>query len=212
MLKDFFGVDEIVSRHRPMIKIGDKVPKKDFETSFVAPNACVIGEVELYDNNTIGYGAVLRGDLSSIFIGGLSSVGDKTVINTVSTLSTGFPAKVIIGHFTTIEAGCTLTSCIVGNLCKVGLGSVIEQGAIMEKESVLLPGSVLSSGSYVKSGEIWGGNPAAFVEKVNYIEKQKFKPEAKKIFASSKIHLNEFNPDNMAFKHSEELAEKGIIV
>ena len=44
-------------------------------------------------------------------LGSQTSVGDKTVISTVSSLDSGFPAAVHIGDFVTIEAGCSLTSC-----------------------------------------------------------------------------------------------------
>ncbi|KAG5182270.1 trimeric LpxA-like protein [Tribonema minus] len=201
-----------VARHRPLMILNGKAPRKDFENCFVAPNASVVGDVDLVDMTTIWYGAVLRGDKSSIHVGGLSSVGDKTVINTVAKLSTGFPAKVVIGNYVVIEEGCSLTSCMVGDQCNIGRGSVVCEGAIMEKQSILLPGSVLTTGSLVPSRQIWGGNPAQYVGDVDSDSVANFKDEAERQFLLSEEHVNEFNPANMAFTHAEDLAKKGITV
>ena len=42
------------------------------------------------------------GDRNSVKIGGVSNVQDHTVITTVSSLESGFPAKVDIGNYVTI--------------------------------------------------------------------------------------------------------------
>ena len=47
---------------------------------FVAPNASLIGSVEVKDCSSVWYGAVIRGDQSSVYVGGFSSVGDRTVV------------------------------------------------------------------------------------------------------------------------------------
>jgi hypothetical protein len=48
--------------------LNGQTPRKDFENIYVAPNAAVIGDVDLIDLNSVWYGAVLRGDRNGIFV------------------------------------------------------------------------------------------------------------------------------------------------
>jgi NDP-sugar pyrophosphorylase family protein len=115
------GKTETVARHRPVMNLYEQRPKVGYAATFVAPNATVVGDVELVDKtSTVWYGAVLRGDKNSIKVGGHSSIGDNTSITTVSRLQNGFPARCTIGNWTIVEPGCSLTSCAIGNSCKVG--------------------------------------------------------------------------------------------
>jgi gamma-carbonic anhydrase len=50
----------LVNRHRRIMNLYDKTPKVGSNT-FIAPNASVIGDVEVGDNTSIWYGTVLRG-------------------------------------------------------------------------------------------------------------------------------------------------------
>ncbi len=47
---------------------------------FVAPNACIIGEVSLEDYSSVWYGAVLRGDRGPITIGKHSVIQDRATL------------------------------------------------------------------------------------------------------------------------------------
>lgn len=49
-----------VSRHRTVMSIFDKEPRINKDV-FVAPNASVIGDVEIGHGSSIWYGSVLRG-------------------------------------------------------------------------------------------------------------------------------------------------------
>jgi carbonic anhydrase/acetyltransferase-like protein (isoleucine patch superfamily) len=50
------------------MQLNGQTPRKDFENIYVAPNAAVIGDVDLIDLNSVWYGAVLRGDRNGIFV------------------------------------------------------------------------------------------------------------------------------------------------
>lgn len=71
----------MVNRHRNLMHLGKRYPLVAPD-AFVAPNATVVGDVDLDDRVSVGYGAVLRGDLNNISVGAMSSVGDRTVIHT----------------------------------------------------------------------------------------------------------------------------------
>ena len=48
---------------------------------FIAPSATVIGDVELKDNASVWFGAVLRGDSDQICIGAQTNIQDNAVIH-----------------------------------------------------------------------------------------------------------------------------------
>jgi carbonic anhydrase/acetyltransferase-like protein (isoleucine patch superfamily) len=151
-----------VSRHRPMMKYGDRRPVAAND-AFVAPNATVVGRVELRDEASIWYGAVVRGDHADVSIGSVANVQDRAVVETVSTLESGFPASVSIGDYTSIGAGACLKSCVVEHTVDIGEGCVIDQGAVVQNTVILEPGTVVPAGALITSGGRWAGNPASLV-------------------------------------------------
>jgi hypothetical protein len=50
--------------------------------AFIAPNATLVGAVEVGDASSVWYGAVLRGDLARVRVGSFSSIGDRCVLST----------------------------------------------------------------------------------------------------------------------------------
>jgi carbonic anhydrase/acetyltransferase-like protein (isoleucine patch superfamily) len=139
-------------KQRPVVSAG----------CFVAPNASVIGEVLLFNHVSIWYGAVLRGDKSKIKIGHMTNVQDRAVVNTVTSLDSGFPSDVEVGNWCTIGHGALLTSCVVGDRVLVGQGAIIQEGCEVSSDSIIAAGAVLMPGTVVPSGQLWAGNPAVF--------------------------------------------------
>jgi carbonic anhydrase/acetyltransferase-like protein (isoleucine patch superfamily) len=72
---------EPLSRHRPVQNLYDQVPAFP-DSTFIAPTASVIGSVNMGENCSVWYGAVLRGDLSAIRLGNNVSVGVNCVLVT----------------------------------------------------------------------------------------------------------------------------------
>ena len=151
-----------VSRHRPMMKYGERRPVAAND-AFVAPNATVVGRVELRDEASIWYGAVIRGDHADVSIGSVVNVQDRAVIETVASLDSGFPASVSVGDYTSVGAGSCLKSCVVEHTVDIGEGCVIDQGAVVQNTVVLEPGTVVPAGALITSGGRWAGNPAQLI-------------------------------------------------
>ena len=120
---------------------------------FVAPSASVVGEVLMHNEVSVWYGAVVRGDKNKVKIGHCSSISDKCVINTVSSLPSGYGADVQIGDFVTIDKGAIITSSILGNTVQVGAGAIIEEGCVIEDGSIIAAGSVVKAGTMIKKGQ-----------------------------------------------------------
>jgi len=156
-----YAFKERLSRHRRIMPLYDKKPFVG-EGAFVAPNASVIGEVEIGEKTSVWYGVVLRGDVNSIKIGQETSIGDRVVVH-VSRNNPRGPAPTIVGNRVIVGHGSILHACTLEDESLVGMGSVVFDGSVLEKHAILEPGSVLTAGKRVPSRQVWAGNPAKFV-------------------------------------------------
>ena len=82
--------------------------------SFVADNATVLGNVSLAEGCSIWYGAVVRGDVSSIAIGKYSNVQDGAVLHGDRNLPTILEDYVTVGHRAVIHSATIETGCLIG--------------------------------------------------------------------------------------------------
>ena len=123
--------------------------------SFVAPDATIIGNVEIGENTGIWYKCVLRGDVNEIRIGNNVNIQDSTVIH-VATHGQGtyIEDNVSIGHMALIHA-CTLEE---GSF--VGMKACVMDGARVEKGAMVAAGALVTPRKVVEAGTLWAGSPA----------------------------------------------------
>ena len=76
----------------------------------------------------------------------------------------GFPTR--IGDDTTIGHGVILHGCSIGNFCLIGMGAVVLDGAVVEDYGFVGARALIPPGKTVASGELWLGNPARCVRKL----------------------------------------------
>ena len=87
-------------------------PKLD-PNCWVAPNAVVIGRVELKKDSNIWFNVTLRGDVEPIIVGEGSNIQDGSVIHT----DPGCPAT--IGNNVTVGHLVMLHGCIIEDDCLI---------------------------------------------------------------------------------------------
>ena len=154
-----------LSRHRQVLPLYDQAPQT--KDAWIAPNACLVGDVFLSKYATVWYGATLRAELNAIRVGHFSSIGDGSTVHTHHSMPGGMVASVNIGKNVTIGSNCNIHSCIIDDDCVVGHNSVIQQGARLERGCEILPNSVVRAGSLIPAGQVWGGNPVTFVRNLS---------------------------------------------
>merc|ERR1712127_318186 len=166
--------------------------------TFIAPSASIIGNVTNWDESSVWYGAVARGDSHPITIGVKSNIQDRAVVHTVSgkteILDTGFPPVCDIGHFVSVGAGSVLVSCQIDDMVDIGEKCTIMEGAVVQSHSILEPGSVVPAGGLIPSGQRWGGNPVQFIEKLGGEAQEGIKGKAEAIYKQATEHFLEFLP------------------
>ncbi len=132
------------------------------DTTFIHPQAVIIGEVILGENCYVGAGAIVRGDYGNIIIGDGSNIQENCVIHSEPETTAVFETNVLIGHGAIVHG-----PCIIKSNSTVGMGSVINSETIIEKESLLAAGSVLPPRKTIPERKVAMGNPAKIVKDID---------------------------------------------
>lgn len=144
-----------------ILPFGDKRPRIG-QGVFIAPNATIIGDVEIEDEASIWFGAVLRGDIGPIKIGKRTNVQDLVCIHMTGGVSvTELGADVTVGH------GAILHGCKVEDRCLIGMGSIVMDNAVIGEGSVVAAGSVVSPRTVFPPRSLVRGSPARLVREVS---------------------------------------------
>jgi carbonic anhydrase/acetyltransferase-like protein (isoleucine patch superfamily) len=158
-------------------------------SAWVADSAQVMGNVELGEDTSIWFGAILRGDTETITIGRGSNIQDASVLHA----DIGKPLTV--GENVTVGHKVMLHGCTIGDGSLIGIGAVILNGAKIGKSCIVGAGALVTEGKEFPDGSMIIGSPAKVVRvlsadqqdalrmsAVHYIENaRRFKSGLKKI-------------------------------
>ncbi len=128
-------------------------------STWIAPNATIIGDVKMGENCSVWFNAVIRGDVNSIEIGEGSNVQDGAVIH-----CTYQKTKTIIGKRVSIAHNAIVHGCTIEDDVLVGMGAIIMDNAVIESGAILAAGAIVTAGTRVPKGSIFAGNPAKFLK------------------------------------------------
>jgi len=195
---------EPFSRHRSIMNLYEKHPWVD-TGAFVAPNATVVGRVNLPQHSSVWYGAVVRGDLNDVSIGQYTAIQDRAVIHTTKSVEGHVAAATTIGSYVVVGPGAVLHSCIIEDYAVIGAGAVVMEGALIEEHARVAEGSVVHPGRRIPAGQLWGGNPAVFVRDLSKAEIAEAEGAAKDISALADEHAYQFLPYTTAYQSAERL-------
>ncbi len=135
---------------------------------YIDPACTIIGDVELGDDASVWPGTVIRGDVNFVRIGARSNIQDGTIIH-VSHHSPynkgGFPT--LIGEDVTVGHGCILHACTIEEACLIGMGAQVLDGATVKKYGFVGAGALVPPGKTVGEAELWVGNPARCVRRLD---------------------------------------------
>jgi len=201
--------DALACKHRRLVGLEGKIPSIG-QSAWIAPSASVIGKVEVGAKSTVWYGAVLRGDVNSIRIGSLSSVGDRCVIH----VSSGHPVGAkgtSIGDKVIVEPGSILHACTVEDGGKIESGAIVYDGAVVGRNSIVAAGSFVPQNKTIPEGELWAGSPAKFVRKVTQEEIDQQSKVAEKYHQIAEKHAVELaKPEEQKRKEMEDYSDKFV--
>ncbi len=134
---------------------------------FLAETCAVIGDVELGDEVSVWYAAVLRGDVMSIRVGARTNLQDSVIVHvTAEKLGT------VIGSDCTIGHGAIIHACTIEDHCLIGMRSTVLDGAVVGRGSLIGAGSLVTPGTIIPPGSLVLGAPARVKRPVNSKERE----------------------------------------
>src|SRR5258708_8763997 len=125
------------------------------ERVFVAENAALIGDVEIGNDCSIWYGAVLRADVQPIRIGSRTNIQDNCTVHV-----TGERWPTVIAEEVTIGHGVIVHGCTIRRGALIGMGSRILDGAMIGEQALVGAGALVPEGMRVPPRTLVLGVPA----------------------------------------------------
>jgi len=110
-----------------IIDINNKTLSTENDDFWIAPDATVIGDVQMAKDSSVWFHCTLRGDNEPIILGEGTNIQDNSVIHT----DPGFACT--IGKFVTVGHMAMLHGCDIGDGTLIGIGAVILNGAKIGK-------------------------------------------------------------------------------
>lgn len=153
---------------------------------FLAETAVIIGDVEMGDNCSVWYGAVLRGDVHYIKMGRYVNVQDNAVVH-----ATYKKSPVNIGNFVSIAHGAIIHGCTIKDRVLIGMGAIVMDDAVIESDCIIAAGSVVTRGTVVPTGSVFAGNPARLLKP---IDPELLEGEVERIATSYKKYASWYRP------------------
>ncbi|AJE16364.1 gamma carbonic anhydrase family protein [Stutzerimonas balearica] len=158
--------------------------------SWVAPNATLIGKVQLDAGASVWFNVVMRGDNELIHIGENSNVQDGSVLHT----DMGHPLS--LGTGVTVGHKAMLHGCVVGDYSLIGINAVILNGVRIGKHCIIGANTLVPEGKEIPDGSLVIGSPGKVVRALT--------DEQKKMLEASAAHYVQ-----NAQRYARELAEQG---
>lgn len=138
------------------------------ERVFVADTARVLGKVELDDDVSVWYGAVLRADFDKIYIGKRTNVQEGVFMHV------DFGKPVVIGEDNIIGHGAMIHGAIIGNYNLIGMRATILNGARIGNGCIIGAHALVTENMVVPDGSMVLGTPGKILAVKSLEEVKKY--------------------------------------
>ncbi len=155
------------------------------EDVFVAPNACVVGDVHIGDCSSIWFGASVRGDFQPVRIGKYTNIQDNATIHVMGDTPTEIGDHVTIGHNAIVH--CRR----IGDNCLIGMGSIILGYCDIGQNCIIGAGTMVTQRKKIPSNCIVFGNPAKIIRPVRDDEIEALYSSSMEYYAFAKNYRKE---------------------
>ncbi|KQC03991.1 MAG: acetyltransferase [Candidatus Cloacimonas sp. SDB] len=150
-----------------IIKINNCYPKIGKNT-WISETSTIIGDVEIGNDCSIWFGAVIRGDIHFIRIGNRTNIQDLCVIHVTAEEKTdsfsSFP--VVIGNDVTIGHKAMIHGCTISDACLIGMNAILQDGCKIGSESIVGAGSLVTKNCKFPPRSMIFGSPAKLIREL----------------------------------------------
>ncbi len=151
---------------------------------FLAENATILGDVEMGEDCSVWFQAVVRGDVNAIRIGNKVNIQDAAIIHcTYQKAATTIGNNVSIGHRAIVH-GCTIHDNVL-----VGMGAIVMDHAVVEERVLIAAGAVVLEHAHLKTGGVYAGVPA---KRIKELSPELFEGQIMRIAENYKMYASWF--------------------
>ncbi|GIO55254.1 gamma carbonic anhydrase family protein [Paenibacillus sp. SSG-1] len=142
-----------------LLPYGQHLPKIH-PSVYVAEGAKIVGDVQIGQQSSVWFNAVLRGDMAPIVIGDRCNIQDGAVghVNTDEPLI--LEDDVSVGHAAIVH-GCT-----IGKGTLIGMGAIVLNGAEIGEYALIGAGSIVTENKKIPPYTLSLGSPARVVREL----------------------------------------------
>ena len=142
-------------------KLGTYIPRIATST-WIAPNAAVIGNVILHENTSVWFSATIRGDNPEpIEIQSRTNIQDGAVLHADAGVPLSLGSGVTVGH------QAMLHGCTIGDNSLIGIGATVLNRSIIGKNCVIGAHALIPEGKTIPDGSLVVGSPGKVVKQLN---------------------------------------------
>lgn len=132
------------------------------EDCFIAPNATIVGDVEMGSECSVWFNAVVRGDVNSIRMGNKVNIQDGACLH-----CTYEKTKVVLGNNVSVGHNAIVHGCTVEDNVLIGMGAIVMDNVHVGANSIIAAGAVVLENTVIPAGSIFAGVPAKKVKDIN---------------------------------------------
>lgn len=132
------------------------------EDCFIAPNATIVGDVQMGNDCSVWFNAVVRGDVNKIRMGNKVNIQDGACIH-----CTFEKTETILGNSVSVGHNAIVHGCVVEDNVLIGMGAIVMDNVHIGTGSIIAAGAVVLEGTIVPPGSIFAGVPARKVKEVS---------------------------------------------
>lgn len=129
---------------------------------YLSENATIIGEVEIGEESSVWFNAVLRGDVGLIRIGKKSNIQDGCVLH-----ATHGESIVDIGNGVTVGHNAIVHGAKICDNALIGMGAIILDNAVIGENTIVAAGAVVTKNTVLEPNSIYAGIPAQKIKSLD---------------------------------------------
>jgi carbonic anhydrase/acetyltransferase-like protein (isoleucine patch superfamily) len=143
------------------------------QSVWVAPNATIVGSVDIGEKSSVWFNTVIRGDVFPMKIGRETNVQDSCVLH-----GTYNKCGVTLGNRVTIGHQVILHGCEVKDGSLIGMGAILMDKVVIGKHCLIGAGSLVTEESVFEDELLIMGRPAKAKRKLTPEEIQRLEKSA----------------------------------
>lgn len=152
---------------------------------YIAKGAIVRGNVEIGDESSVWFNAVIRSEQNLIKIGKCTNIQDNSVVHTDPWNS------ITIGDYVTVGHGAIIHGCTIGDNSLIGMGAIVMNDAVIGKNCIVGAGAVVTERTIVEDNSVVVGSPAKIIKTVEKEGEEKLRLNAEHYIHIAKEYMAE---------------------